>query len=161
MESVKINAVIITASDSRKIDDDLSGKRLAKLLISVGAEVVAHTIVSDDLEAIRRELLSNAERPDINLIITAGGTGLGPRDNTPEATLQVIEREVPGIAEALRSETATKTPAAILSRGVAGTRSRTLIINFPGSPKAVDECFAVIAPILRHAIRMVTGDTKH
>lgn len=160
-ESVKINAAIITASDSRTIENDLSGKRLKELLESITGTVTQHIVVSDDLDRIVRELESLCDRTEINLIITTGGTGFGPRDNTPEATLKVIDREVPGIPEAMRRETSVKTQTAILSRAVAGIRNRTLIINLPGSPKAIDECFAVIAPILPHAIRMVTGDTKH
>ncbi|HQU93196.1 MAG TPA: MogA/MoaB family molybdenum cofactor biosynthesis protein [Pyrinomonadaceae bacterium] len=160
-ETAKISAAIITASDSRTIDDDVSGKRLKGLLAAHGAEVVHHSVVQDDVDVMRGELLSLTERDDLNLILTTGGTGLGPRDNTPEATLAVIEREVPGIAEAMRRETAAQAPFAILSRGVAGTRNGKLIINLPGSPNGVEECFAVIAPILVHAIRMVSGDTKH
>ena len=160
-ESMKISAAIVTASDSRTTNEDVSGNRLKKLLESSRAEILHHSVVSDDLDAIRTELLALTQRPDINLILTTGGTGLGPRDNTPEATLAIIEREVPGIAEAMRRETAAQTPFAILSRGVAGTRNGTLIINLPGSPKGVEECFAVIAPILDHAVRMVSGDTKH
>jgi molybdenum cofactor synthesis domain-containing protein len=159
--STRIRAAIVTASDSRAIDDDLSGSRLRELLEPIGAEVAEHLVVSDDLQSIVFELERLASVSNINLIVTTGGTGLGPRDNTPEATLRVIDRQVPGIAEAIRRETASLIPTAILSRAVAGTRNNTLIINFPGSPKAVDECFAVIAPILPHAIRMVSGDTKH
>ncbi len=160
-DSVKISAAIVTASDSRSLDDDLSGRRLKMLLESHGAEVVSHTLVNDDLDSIRDELLKLTDKQDINLVVTTGGTGLGPRDNTPEATSAIIEREVPGISEAMRRETARQTPTAILSRGVAGIKSQTLIINLPGSPKAVAECFAVIAPVLNHAIRMLSGDTKH
>jgi molybdopterin adenylyltransferase len=159
--AVKLSAAIVTASDSRTVDDDESGGRLKVLLDTLGAEVVAHSVVSDDLDEIRDKLLSLADRPDINVILTTGGTGLGPRDNTPEATLEIIDREVPGISEAMRRETATLTPFAALSRGVAGTRNGTLIINLPGSPKGVEQCFAVVAPILGHAVRMVSGDTKH
>lgn len=158
---MKINAAILTTSDSRTIDEDVSGARLKELLESSGSAVIEHVVVSDNLEEIASVLISLADRPEINLIITTGGTGLGPRDNTPEATLKVIEREVPGIPEAMRRETASKTPTAILSRAVAGTLDGTLIINFPGSPKAIDECFDVIAPVLPHAIRTLSGDTKH
>lgn len=160
-ESAKISAAIVTASDSRTIETDVSGDRLKSLLAARGAEVMHHSVVSDDLDAIRDELTSLTDRFDINLVFTTGGTGLGPRDNTPEATLSVIEREVPGIAEAMRSATASRTPTSILSRGVAGIRNRTLIINLPGSPKGVAECFEVIAPILDHAVLMVSGDTNH
>lgn len=160
-ENVKISAAIVTSSDSRTIDADVSGDRLKGLLEELGAQVLHHSVVSDDFTAIKNELLLLTEQSDINLIFTTGGTGLGPRDNTPEATLSVIEREVPGIAEAMRSATSSRTPTAILSRGVAGTRNGTLIINLPGSPKGVAECFEVVAPILGHAVRMVSGDTKH
>lgn len=117
--------------------------------------------VTDDLMSISETLYSLAERDDINLIVTTGGTGFGPRDNTPEATRAVIEREAPGLAEAMRRETAVKTPMAMLSRGICGIRGRALIINFPGSPKAVEECFEVVRPVLRHAIDLITGQTGH
>ena len=97
----------------------------------------------------------------MNLIVTTGGTGLGPRDNTPEATLHVIEREAPGIAEAMRAESLKETPMAMISRGVCGVLSGTLIVNLPGSPKAVRESFAVIAPVLPHALDLLAGKTRH
>jgi len=160
-DQVEITAAIVTTSDSRSLDDDLSGRKLKELLEAYGAAIASHIVVPDDLDAIRDELISLTQRPDVNLVLTTGGTGLGPRDNTPEATLAAVDREVPGIAEAMRRETVAKTPFAILSRGVAGTRKGTLIINLPGSPKGVEECFEVIAPILAHAVRMTSGDTKH
>jgi molybdenum cofactor synthesis domain-containing protein len=95
------------------------------------------------------------------LIVTTGGTGLGPRDNTPEATRRVIEREAPGIAEAIRAESLKVTPMAMISRGVAGVASGTLIINLPGSPKAVRESFAVIKPVLAHSVDLLAGHTRH
>jgi molybdenum cofactor synthesis domain-containing protein len=101
------------------------------------------------------------ERDDINLIVTTGGTGFGPRDNTPEATRAVIEREAPGLAEAMRRETAVKTPLAMLSRGICGIRGDKLIVNLPGSPKAVEECFAVIIAVLPHAVALLSGETRH
>ena len=156
-----IKAAIITVSDTRHNEDDISGKRLAELLSSIGSEIVEKMIVSDDLEHLRNTLYALAEREDINLIVTTGGTGFGPRDNTPEATRAVIEREAPGLAEAMRRETAAKTPMAMLSRGICGIRGNTLIINFPGSPKGVEECFEVIRPVLRHAIDLLQGNTKH
>jgi molybdenum cofactor synthesis domain-containing protein len=158
---VDIRAAVLTVSDTRGKDDDVSGKRLAELLWETGATIVESLIVSDELEPLRNTLYSLAEREDINLIITTGGTGLGPRDNTPEATRGVLDREAPGIAEAIRRETAVKTPMAMLSRGLAGTRHRTLIINLPGSPKAVEECFEIIRPVLTHAIVLLTGQTGH
>lgn len=159
--SIKIRSAIITVSDTRAIDNDLSGDKLVELLSSMDAVVAERVMTTDDLENLRNTIYSLTEREDINLIITTGGTGFGPRDNTPEATRAVIEREAPGLAEAMRRETATKTPMALLSRGVCGIRGNTLIINLPGSPKGVEECFEVIRPVLVHAIRLVNGDTKH
>ncbi len=156
-----INAAVITISDTRRVNDDLSGKRLAELLQSIGAEIVEQMIVSDDLEHLRNTLHTLTETEDVNLIVTTGGTGYGPRDNTPEATRAVIEREAPGMAEAMRRETAVKTPMAMLSRGVCGIRGKTLIINLPGSPKSVEECFSVIQSVLKHAIDQIAGNTKH
>jgi molybdenum cofactor synthesis domain-containing protein len=159
--SVQIRAAILTASDSRTEGNDVSGDELTRLLEEVGAEIVERGIVSDDLRILREALYTLTERPDINLILTTGGTGFAHRDNTPEATRAVIDREAPGIAEAMRRETASKTPMAMLSRGIAGIRNGTLIINFPGSPKGVVECFEVIRPVLHHAVELLSGHTAH
>jgi molybdopterin adenylyltransferase len=154
-----IRAVVITVSDacSRGERKDASGELLAQLLKDLGAEIVATKILNDDLDPLADALREFADRDDVNLIITTGGTGLAPRDNTPEATLAVIEREAPGLAEAMRNETLKQTRMAMISRGVCGVRSGTLIINLPGSPKAVRESFAVIAPVLKHAIALLAG----
>ena len=159
----KINAVVITASDACASGEreDTSGTTLVQLLSDLGAEIVATKILSDDLDPLAHALIDFADRDDVNLIITTGGTGLGPRDNTPEATKRVIEREAPGIAEAIRAASLKATPMAMLSRGVCGVRSGTLIINLPGSPKAVKETFAVIAPVLPHALDLLAGRTRH
>ncbi len=158
-----IKAVVITVSDacSRGEREDSSGQALVQLLTDAGAEIVETTMLSDDLDPLVESLRSFANRDDVNLIITTGGTGLGPRDNTPEATQSVIEREAPGLAEAIRAESLKATPMAMLSRGVCGVRSGTLIINLPGSPKAVKESFAVIRPVLAHAMDLLAGRTAH
>ena len=159
----KIRAVVITASDacSRGERQDSSGAALVQLLTDIGAEIVESKILSDDLDPLTQSLRDFAGRDDVNLIVTTGGTGLGPRDNTPEATRAVIEREAPGIAETIRAVSLKATPMAMLSRGVCGVCSGTLIVNPPGSPKAVKESFAVIAPVLPHALDLLAGKTAH
>ena len=161
--STPIRAAVVTASDacSRGERADDSGAALVELLQASGAEVVERRILSDDREPLVQTLEAFLQRDDINLILTTGGTGLGPRDNTPEATLQVIEHEVPGIAEAIRAESLKVTRMAMISRGVAGVASGTLIVNLPGSPKAVRESFAVIKPVLAHAVDLLAGQTRH
>lgn len=158
-----IQAVVITVSDacSRGDREDTSGAALTQLLTELGATTIERRILSDDLDPLAQALEEFADRSDVNLIVTTGGTGLGPRDNTPEATQRVIEREVPGIAEAIRAESLKTTRMAMISRGVCGVRSSTLIINLPGSPKAVKETFSVIAPVLSHALDLLAGHTAH
>ena len=161
--STKIHAVVITASDASSWGEreDKSGEALVELLTEMGAHIVAKEILTDDLEPLADKLRAYADRPDVNLIVTTGGTGFGPRDNTPEATSRVIEREAPGLAEAMRIETLKNTPMAMISRGVCGIRAATLIVNLPGSPKAVRESFAVIKPVLNHAVELLAGETQH
>lgn len=161
MENTKIRAIAVTVSDSRRESDDISGVTLVGLLLSIGAEVHEKIIVSDDFDDLRQTLYVLTEREEINLIVTTGGTGFAERDNTPEATRAVIEKETPGLAEAMRAETAKINPKAILSRGVCGIRNNTLIINLPGSPKGVQECFEVVKPVLQHAVNLLSGNTKH
>ncbi len=161
--STQIQAVVITASDACSVGEreDASGATLVQLLTELGAQLVAKEIVNDDLEPLAEMLRAYADRADVNLIVTTGGTGFGPRDNTPEATRRVIEREAPGLAEAMRMETLKDTPMAMISRGVCGIRSGTLIVNLPGSPKAVRESFGVIKPVLNHAISLLAGQSDH
>ncbi|HEY5883528.1 MAG TPA: MogA/MoaB family molybdenum cofactor biosynthesis protein [Pyrinomonadaceae bacterium] len=158
-----IRAFVITISDacSSGEREDASGAALVELLQSIGAELVEKKIVPDDLDPLTELLRSAANREDVNLVITTGGTGVAPRDNTPEATLAAIEREAPGMAEAMRMQTLSKTPMAMISRGVCGIRGGALIINLPGSPKGVRESFAVIAPVLNHAIALLSGSGEH
>ena len=160
-ENSKMRAIVVTVSDSRTDEDDLSGDVLMELLEGIGAEVVEKIIVSDDFNNLLQTLYVLTEREDVNLIVTTGGTGFSERDNTPEATRAVIEKEAPGIAEAMRFETLKKTPMAMLSRGVCGIRGKTLIINLPGSPKGARECFDVIKTILPHAVNLISGNSKH
>ena len=159
----RIRAVVITVSDAgaRGERADASGAALVELLEAAGAEVVARELVADDLAPLAALLREAADRPDVNLVVTTGGTGLAPRDNTPEATRACIEREAPGLAEAMRAETLRQTPTAMLSRGVCGTRSGALILNLPGSPRAVRECFEVIRPVLAHAVAQLAGRGAH
>lgn len=159
MKDTQIKAVVITVSDSREDKTDISGVTLVGLLISIGAEVLEKKIVSDDEEKISEALIAESERA--NLVITTGGTGFAERDVTPEATRRVIEKEAPGLAEAMRLETMKKTPTAILSRSVCGIRGNCLIVNLPGTPKSVQECFEVIKPILQHAVNLIAGNTSH
>jgi molybdenum cofactor synthesis domain-containing protein len=157
--AAEIRAVIITVSDRCASGEraDESGPILVGLLEELGARVVAAEVVADDLEPLSAMLRSYADRPDVNLLVTTGGTGLAPRDQTPEATRAVIEREAPGLAEAMRAGTLGRTPAAMLSRGVCGVRSGALVVNLPGSPKGVRECFEVIRPVLKHAVSVLAG----
>jgi molybdenum cofactor synthesis domain-containing protein len=159
----QILAAVITVSDacSRGEREDASGEALVQLLKEMGAEIVETRIVSDDLEPLSNLLRDLSDRSDINLIVTTGGTGFSPRDNTPEATLAVIEREAPGLAEAMRMQTLANTRMAMISRGVCGIRSSTLIVNLPGSPRGVRESFEVIKPVLNHAITLLSGQQDH
>lgn len=160
---IKIRAVAVTVSDrcSRGEAEDVSGAVLVECLREIEAEIVKKTIVSDDFAGLVEVLKSQSGREDVNLIVTTGGTGFAPRDTTPEATRAVIEREAPGLAEAMRFESLKKTQTAMLSRAVCGIRGNCLIINLPGSPKAVRECFDVIKPVLPHAVALLAGQTEH
>jgi len=150
---------ILTLSDKgaagTRIDE--SGQLLSEMASELG-EVVCYEILPDEQDQISHLLASWADSQRLDLILTTGGTGLSPRDVTPEATCAVIQRFVPGLAEAMRLESLKKTPHAMLSRGVAGIRGETLIINLPGSPRAVRENFAVTIPALKHGLAKLAGD---
>jgi molybdenum cofactor synthesis domain-containing protein len=148
---VRAAVVTISTSVAAGTSEDLSGRALAELAQAAGAEVVATEIVSDDRKAIEDVLRRHsAPAAGISLIFTTGGTGLTPDDVTPEATRAVIDRDAPGFAEAMRALSLKYTPLGILTRGVSGIAGRTLIVNFPGNPKAIGQLFGVIAPTLEH-----------
>jgi molybdenum cofactor synthesis domain-containing protein len=155
-----IRAAIITLSDKGAAGEreDESGKVIREMVASIGASVGHYEILPDDKDRIIRTLSSLADSCRFDLILTTGGTGVAPRDVTPEATRAVIDREIPGIAEAMRAESLKKTPHAMISRALAGVRRLTLIVNLPGSPKAVRENLGVILPALTHAVEKIKGD---
>jgi molybdenum cofactor synthesis domain-containing protein len=141
----------ISTSSAAARSGDISGPALAEAAMAAGADVVARDVVSDDTAAIERWLRAQVAA-GVELILTTGGTGLTPDDVTPEATLAVIDREVPGLAEAMRAESLKYTPMSMLSRAVTGVAGGSLIINFPGSPKAIAQLFPVVEPVLKHAV---------
>lgn len=155
-------AAILTVSDTRSEGSrvDTTTPLIRRLLEEAGLVVERTALVPDEQAAIQEHLIEMANRLNVPLILTTGGTGFGARDVTPEATQAVIEREVPGLPEAMRAAAAKENPLAWLSRGVAGLRGRTLIVNLPGSPRAVEECLRVLLPLLQHALEMVEG-TSH
>ena len=150
---------ILTASDSCYAGDreDTAGRALASLCEERGWLVAGYHVCPDDLESLSTSLIEFAEAEKVDIVLTCGGTGFGPRDLTPEATRLACDRLAPGIAEAIRAESLAITRRAMLSRGVAGLRGRTLVINLPGSEKAARESFAVIADQLEHAVEMMGG----
>lgn len=150
----------ISTSVSRREAEDESGPLLARLADAAGADVIAMEVVPDDLSLIEDRLHHYVDE-DVRLILTTGGTGMTPDDVTPEATRRVVQRDAPGIAEALRAESLRHTPMGMLSRGVAGTAGRTLIVNFPGSPRAIEQLFGVLAPVLDHAVATLDGHSSH
>jgi molybdenum cofactor synthesis domain-containing protein len=156
-----VKAAVLTVSDgvSAGERDDASGDLLVELLGAEGYEV-ERRVVPDDREAIADAIVELAEEAE--LVLTTGGTGLGPRDVTPEASVEVIDRPAPGIAEAIRADSIAKTPHGLLSRGIAGVRDRTLVVNLPGSPGGCRDGFAVLQPALRHALELLAGEqTAH
>jgi molybdopterin adenylyltransferase len=154
-----MNAAILTVSTSvdAGVRDDLSGAALAELAAAAGIEIATRAVVPDSAGAIA-DWLQRQVAAGADLILTTGGTGFTPDDVTPEASRQVIEREAPGLAEAMRAESLKHTPMGMLSRGVAGIAGHTLIVNFPGSPKAVRQLFPVIEPVLAHAVGTLHRD---
>jgi len=155
-------AAILTVSDrgARGERADLSGQEISRIVEAAGMAVVKRRIVPDEKEAIGRTLLEWCDNGEVDLLLTTGGTGVSPRDVTPDATREVVEREIPGMAEAMRRQSSNLTPHAMISRAVAGIRGRTLIVNLPGSPKGARENLLVLMDALPHAIEKIKGDER-
>lgn len=154
---------ILTISDKafRKDREDLSGREIEKIINTIDTisiKITDYEIIPDEKDIIKKKLIEYADEKKLNLIITTGGTGVSPRDVTPDATLEVLDREIPGMAEAMRQASLKKTPYAMISRAVTGIRKSSLIINLPGSPKGVVDNLSVILPALPHALSKILGD---
>lgn len=161
-EGAGFAAVVLTVSDgvARGTRDDASGDLAQELLETSGLSVVDRLVVADERDEITAALRSQIEA-DVNLIVTTGGTGFGPRDVTPEATAEVIDRPAPGLSELMRAAGLAHTPMAALSRGIAGAAGSSLMVNLPGSPKGVRESLDAVLEVLPHALRLLSGDTEH
>lgn len=156
--SIRFGLLTLSDRSSSGQREDTSGPTLARLIEAEGWSVAKQQILPDEESAIRSILIEWAQAGTLDVILTTGGTGVAPRDVTPEATKAVIEREVPGLAEVMRAESLKKTPHAMLSRAVVGIRGRTLIVNLPGSPKGAVENFRAIQPVLPHAVQLLRDD---
>jgi molybdenum cofactor synthesis domain-containing protein len=154
-----MRVVVLTISDSvsRGEREDLSGPAVVAFCRGLGWEIIETVHVSDDLAAVQQRLRDLADSGRFDLLLTTGGTGIGPRDNAPEATQAIADRVIPGIAEEMRRKGLAKTPTAVLSRGLAATRGKTLIVNLPGSPKGATESIEAVAHLLPHAVHVLHG----
>jgi cyclic pyranopterin monophosphate synthase len=157
----KLEATVITISDSRKKDQDESGKLIINALTRNGFSIVAYKVIPDDIKIIEKELIYYSDKLKVNIIITTGGTGVGPHDVTPEATKGILEKEVLGISENLRDYGQSRTPLSMLSRGVSGIRGNTLIVNMPGSTNAVSQSINALFPGVMHIFSMIAGQGHH
>lgn len=155
LRGAKVAVLTLSDSVARGAQADRSGDRVAEIVSRHGGEVVARDVLPDDRDRIAARLRAYADQLQADLVLTTGGSGVALSDVTPEATLQVVDRLVPGLVEAARMQTLAATPLAMVARGVAGIRRRTLIVNLPGSPRAVDEWLAVLLPALGHAVELL------
>lgn len=155
-----MNFAVVCVSDrcSKGLCEDKSGPLISEILSYLG-ETISYSVVPDEKEVISSKLIELCDKTDADVVLTTGGTGLAPRDVTPEATLAVIEKQVFGISEAIRQKSLDITPMAMLSRAISGIRGKTLIVNLPGSPKAVKESLEIILPVLPHAVETLSGKT--
>jgi len=154
-----IEIAVLTSSDrcSKGEAEDVSGRLIAEMVKTIGGHVAAYDIVPDEIPALKEKLLHYCDTLVVNVVITTGGTGFSGRDVTPEATLQVIEKNIPGLPELMRAEGLKKTKKAVLSRGICGIRKNTLILNLPGSPKAVRESLEAVLDLIPHSLEMMRG----
>lgn len=157
-----IKAGVITISDKGSLGqrEDQSGPEVERILKSIGIEVIRRAVIPDEIHQISEALVNFADHYKLDLLVTTGGTGVAPRDVTPDATRSVIDKEVPGMAEAMRWESYKITPHALISRAIVGIRGQTLIVNLPGSPKGARENLVVLLPALPHAIEKIKGDER-
>jgi molybdenum cofactor synthesis domain-containing protein len=158
---LKVGILTLSDKGSRGEREDTAGPAIAEVLEPLSPEFVQKAIISDDPAGIAQTLREWVDEAEVNLIVTTGGTGLGPRDNTPEATREIIEREVPGMAELMRQAGLQHTPMAALSRGIVGVAGTTLIVNLPGSERGVRQNLEALMPVLAHAVELIAGDTEH
>lgn len=157
---MKVGILTISDRSSRGEREDLGGPLIKKIIEKKGGQVIDYQIVPDEEKMIADQLINLSDEKSLDLVLTTGGTGFSPRDITPEATLKAIERRAAGLEEAMRMEGYKKNKKAILSRGVCGIRGKTLIINLPGSPRAIEEGLEILLPILPHAVEVLRGEVK-